>query len=118
MAVSLWPGPDSPVFSVAHVLLGVRGRLLPCDWSFSYRKLHRSGKNPRNMKPSTLSSLTSNSPALTLCLLVPGTGRRGESQAPPCRGCLWFALFTLPGLGSVLGPVLKVLKRGLFNLGN
>ena len=22
MAVSLWPGPDSPVFSVAHVLLG------------------------------------------------------------------------------------------------
>lgn len=86
MAVSLWPGPDSPVLSVAHVLLGVRGRLLPCDWSFSYRKLHRSGKNPGNMKPSTLSSLTSNSPALTLCLLVPGTGRRGERQAPPCQG--------------------------------
>lgn len=51
-------------------------------------RLHRAGKNPRNMKPSVLSSksLTSNSPALTLCLLVPGMGRRGERQAPPRRG--------------------------------
>lgn len=74
------------LFNGAHRPSGVRGRLLPCDLSFSYRKLHRAGKNPRNMKPSTLSSLTSNLSALTLCLLVPGMGRRGVRQAPTCGG--------------------------------
>lgn len=65
-----------------------------------------AGKNPRNMKPSMLSSLTSNSPALTLCLLVPGLGHRGVRQAPTCQGLLGACsvLSAWPGFSSWACP--------------